>query len=159
MQSSRSKLILCQLLEHQLIFQSNSTATFKSLDTISGMILIDCNQNLQPNLSQMKFFVEKPALTGQVSILISRFLSNLPLKIMIHCATEQPFITVFWRPVLNFKFSVLMFLRSISSSRRIEQKCSNRKKIEIQSYSIITCIDKGLQSIILEYFVWPWYST
>ena len=64
------------------------------------------------------------------------FFSNLPLQTIIYCVTDQPSITRSRRTVLNFKFSVLTFLRSMSCSTIIEQKLM----FQLQSiFNSITC--------------------
>ena len=50
------------------------------------------------------------------------FFSSLPLKIITHCVIDQPSITQSRRSVLNFKFSVVKYLRLMSCSISIEQK-------------------------------------
>ena len=70
---------------------------------------------------QMKSNVWKPCrLTVQTCIgwasleyLLKRIWKNLPLKIIIYCGTDQPLLVTAWfqRSVLNFKLSVLTFLR------------------------------------------------
>ena len=58
-------------------------------------------------------------------------LSNLLLKIIVYssCVTDQPFITQSRRSVLNFKFSLLTVLRSMSCMMGIEE---NLCKFKIQ---------------------------
>ena len=46
---------------------------------------------------------------------------------IICCVTDQSFITRSRRSVVNIKFSVLSFLRSMGCSMSIEQNCANRK--------------------------------
>ena len=55
------------------------------------------------------------------------FLSNLPMKIIICCVTDQQSITRSGKSVMNFKFSLLTFLRLMSCSVSIEQKLSKEK--------------------------------
>ena len=72
-------------------------------------------------------------------ILSERFFSNLLLKswvkTIIHCVTDLPFITWSYRSVLNFKFLVPSFLRSMSSLMSIEQKLCKMKIFQLQFMS------------------------
>ena len=110
----------------------------KSLETISDMIL---NQQ-QPKFASKReanAMFEKPLRDlhwlDKPQFSIQRFLSNLLLKIIISCVTDQPTINLFRRSVLHFKFSVLTFLRSMSCLVSIEQKMCEEKIFELQSMS------------------------
>ena len=59
------------------------------------------------------------------------FLSNLLFEIIIYCVTDQPSIAQSQRSVLNFKFSVLTFLRSMSCPMSIEQKLCQVKYLTL----------------------------
>ena len=63
-QSSRSKLTTCLWKGRLLIFKSNSTATIwlsaKAGKGCQAWFWIDCNQRLQPNRLQIKYYVWKP---------------------------------------------------------------------------------------------------
>ena len=48
---------------------------------------------------------------ASLEYLLKRIWKNLPLKIIIYCGTDQPLTAWFQRSVLNFKLSVLTFLR------------------------------------------------
>ena len=71
------------------------------------------------------------------------FVSNLPLKTIICCVTDRLSITRSRRSVLNFKFSVLIFSRSMICSMSNEQKLCKVKIFQLQSMSnVIRCIDQ-----------------
>ena len=104
---------------------------------------IDCNQSLQPNRSPMKCNVWKQSIAAVNSFdrtsfhfQFEDFLSNLPLWTIIYCVTDQPSITWSWRSVLNFKFSVLSFLRSMSCLTHKLTVCWMRVDIDSQLSSI-----------------------
>ena len=59
------------------------------------------------------------------------FLSNLLQKILIYCVNNQPPITRSRRSVLNFKFSVLTFLSSMTCPMSIEQKLWEEKIFQL----------------------------
>ena len=88
--------------------------------------------------------LETISSTGRASIFDSKiFLSNLQLKITIYCVTDQPPIARSRRSALNFKFSVLTFLRSMSCSMSIEQNLCEEKIFQLQAVSnAIRCIDQ-----------------
>ena len=101
--------------------QQLQMAVRKSLETFSGIFL---NQ-LQPKFAQLcsqicskwNAVFERLALAGLALLLQSsiwRFLSNLLLKIVIYCVTDQSSITWSGKCYLNFNFSALIFLRSTS---------------------------------------------
>ena len=120
-----------------------------------------CSQNW----SWMKFDARKPCL--DLYWLVKLLSKDLKIfwaiwKIIIYCVTDQLFITRSSRSVLNFKFSVFTFLRSMSCSMSIEQNCVKRKTFNSNLSAIIiiitaiTCIDKGSMLRILEYLVRIW---
>ena len=78
------------------------------------------------------------------------FFSNLPLKIIIYSILQCYWQTVhnlILKVCLNFKFSVLTFLRSMTCLISIEQNLCKEKKIQLQSLSnVITCINKRCAS-------------
>ena len=62
------------------------------------------------------------------------FLSNLLLKKIIYCVTDQTSVTWFQRSALNLKFSVFTFLRSMSCLMCIEQTLCKEKKLSNPIY-------------------------
>ena len=101
-QSSKSKLTICPRKGRLLRFQSNSTATVENY--------LRHDQSLQPKQLQKIIDFWKPCKVlhwlDQPRISIQS-----KLKIIIYSVTDQPSITWSWRSVLNFKFSVLTFLK------------------------------------------------
>ena len=68
---------------------------------------------------------------------------SLETKTIIYCVTDRQPITQSWRSVLNFKISVLTFLRLISCLMSIGQVWCKDKIFLLQSMSnAIRCIDK-----------------
>ena len=72
------------------------------------------------------------------------FLSNLLLKLIIFCFTDQPPITQSPRSVLNFKFSIFTFQGWWDTEWVLSKNCAKRKKkLRLQTMSnAIICIDK-----------------
>ena len=102
----------------------------KSLATISHMILKWLQTNfaakLVANEVQCLKAMQRPALTGQASIFNLKNFWEIccnATEIIIYCVSDQTSISWFWRSFLNFKFSVLTYLRLISCSMRTEQNC------------------------------------
>ena len=106
--------------------QPHQIPMLKNLEMISGINYNKLQTKFAAKFAwkkglQMKSNVWKPCrLTVQTCIgwasleyLLKRIWKNLPLKIIIYCGTDQPLLVTAWfqRSVLNFKLSVLTFLR------------------------------------------------
>ena len=71
------------------------------------------------------------------------FLSNPLLQIIVYCVTDQLSMIRSRRSALIFKFSVLIFLNSMSYSMSIEQNVSEEEIFKLQSMSnLIICNDR-----------------
>ena len=119
----------------------------RSFETISGMIFNRLHPKFAAESVENEMLCLKAMCTDRTSFdaWFEDFLSNLLLKVIIYCVTGQPSITRSRRSVLNFKFSDLTFLRSLSCLMSIEQKLWYVKIFQLKSMSnAITCINKFL---------------
>ena len=101
---------------------SASCETWKQFLT---WIWIDCNQNLKPKAqSSCKWNANSEShveTIGKLLFWLNEFLSNLPLKIIIHCVNDQPFTTcslleyLSWITISHFTFflRLMIYLMSI----------------------------------------------
>ena len=95
--------------------------------------------SLQPNLSKMKCNVWTQCRNlhwwGKLQFSDKRYLGNLLLKTIIQSVTDQSLISWTLRSVLNFEFSILNFLWSMSCSMSIQQNLCQVKIFQLQSMS------------------------
>ena len=119
----------CLRKERLLRFELNSKATSDG----SAPILVVCSQIS----SEWNVMFENHVVTSvdriSFDFWLEDFLSNLSLQTIIYCVTDQPSITWSPRSVLNFKFSALNFLRSMSCSMSNEQKWVEVKMFQLHS--------------------------
>ena len=151
-QSSRSKLTTCPRKGRLLRFLSNSTATSDGRvqklgndvwhDAVSTATKV-CSQIFCKWNAMFESHVVTSVERTSFDFWVEEFFSNLPL----YCVTDRPSITWSWRSVLNFKISVLTFLRSMSCSTSNEQKLCKVKILQLRSpLNAIRCIDKRFAS-------------
>ena len=146
-QSNRSKQTFCprkeRLLRLQSI-QSNSTTTSdvgaqklgNDVWHDSGSIATKvCNKVGRKWKAMFESHVEPCIDWTSFDSRFEDFFSNLLLKIIIYCVTDQPSITRSRRSVLNFKFSVLTFPRLMGCSMSITQKLCEVKISQLQPMS------------------------
>ena len=93
----------------------------RSFETISGMIFNRLHpkfaaESVENEMLCLKAMCTDRSYRTSFDAWFEDFLSNLLLKVIIYCVTGQSSITRSRRSVLNFKFSDLTFLRSMSCS-------------------------------------------
>ena len=176
--SSKSTISsICSRKRRLLRFQSKSTAlqmaASKAWKRYLAWFWIDSNQSEQfaaKTVANEKLCLKAMSLQSHVETCIEcasfdfRFQdiwSNVLLKIIIYCITDQQSIMRSRRSVLNFKLSVFTFLRSASVKKwTLRKKLCEEKIFQLQSISnAIVCIVQRFSSSILVYLVWPRYST
>ena len=124
LQSSRSKSTTCLRKQRLLRFKFNSTATSDGRVQKLGNDVRHNSESIATKVCSQNYHKWNVVFESHLVTSVDRtsfdfrfedFLSNMPLQTFIYCATDQKkSITQYWRSVLNFKFSVLTFLRLMS---------------------------------------------
>ena len=124
------------------------------LEAISGM---DCQRNTIRELREAHVESDSRDLHWLDSFKFLRIfcLSNLPLKVIIYCVTDQPVTACSWRSVLNYKLSVFTFLRlmnclKIETMFRSQSMFNARIYIDQSFVQVIKNFGVSLLSLILD---------
>ena len=116
-------------------------AALKCLEIMSGMILSRLPPKFAANWSQMKCYVWK-CWQDELWFSIWRFFEQF-VSVNNHLLCYQPSMNWSRRSVLNFKFSVFTFPRSMSCSMSHARNLCEVKIFQLQSMSnTIRCIDQ-----------------
>ena len=142
-----------QKLENNLCMIHWHYSELNQLITINSCSQISCIWNVQ-----------KPyglALIFYLNFFFSNLLKmNLLLKIIIYCVTDLPSITESQRSIVNFKFSLLTFLKSMSCFISIEQTWNIVWREIFSTLIYVQCYNMYQQKVCVRvYLVWLCYST